>query len=88
VPSDHPPRAVRDILKTAFKGMNRVFDGMRAKSGRDSIALDRLLRTLTLRMLYGISSERMYGGLSRQAQWHQVIHTSEGASRRPRSLAI
>ena len=59
VPSDHPLRPIRELLNTALVQMDRVFDAMYAKSGRDSIAPEKLLRALTLQVLYGIRSERL-----------------------------
>jgi transposase len=59
VPADHPLRPVREILNTALKAMDRLFAAMYAKSGRDSIAPEKLLRALMLQVLYGVRSERM-----------------------------
>ena len=59
VPADHPLRPVREILNAALKAMDREFATMYAKSGRDSIAPEKLLRALMLQVLYGIRSERM-----------------------------
>lgn len=59
VPQDHPLRPVRDILNVALVRMDRVFDAMYAKSGRDSVAPEKLLRALTLQVLSGVCSERM-----------------------------
>lgn len=55
----HPLRPVRDILNAALLRMDRVFEAMYAKNGRDSIAPEKLLRALTLQVLYGLRSERM-----------------------------
>jgi transposase len=59
VPDDHPLRPVREILDAALKNMDRLFEAMYAKSGRDSIAPEKLLRALMLQVLYGVRSERM-----------------------------
>lgn len=59
VPAEHPLRPVREILNIALKDMDGVFEAMYAKSGRDSIAPEKLLRALTLQVLYGVRSERM-----------------------------
>ena len=59
VPADHPLRPVREILDAALKNMDRLFEAMYAKSGRDSIAPEKLLRGLMLQVLYGVRSERM-----------------------------
>ena len=59
VPEDHPLRPVREILDRALKNMNPLFEAMYARSGRDSIAPEKLLRALMLQVLYGVRSERM-----------------------------
>ena len=59
VPAEHPLRPIREMLNTALKGMDPLFEAMYAESGRDSIAPEKLLRALMLQVLYGIRSERM-----------------------------
>jgi len=59
VPAEHPLRPVREILNTALKRMDVLFDSMYAANGRDSIAPEKLLRALMLQILYGVRSERM-----------------------------
>jgi transposase len=59
VPGDHPLRPIRELLNTALAQTDRVFDAMYAKSGRDSIPPEKLLRALMLQILYGIRSERL-----------------------------
>jgi transposase len=59
VPGDHPLRPIREILNTALKGMDRLFEAMYAEGGRDSIAPEKLLRALMLQVLYGLRSERL-----------------------------
>jgi transposase len=59
IPSDHPLRAVRGILDEALSSMSRDFDRVYAESGRASIPPERLIRALTLQILYSIRSERL-----------------------------
>ena len=58
VPPSHPLRAIRDILNTVLASLDAKFDSMYAPTGRDSIASEKLLRTLVLQAVYGIRSER------------------------------
>lgn len=59
VPADHPLRAIRRMVDEALGGMSAHFDGLYAKTGRPSIAPERLLRALLLQALYGKRSERL-----------------------------
>ena len=59
VPANHPLRPIREILNTALKRMDSLFEVMYAEAGRDSIAPEKLLRALMLQVLYGMRSERM-----------------------------
>ena len=59
VPATHPLRAVRTLLDEALSGMSRDFDRVYADGGRPSIAPERLVRALTLQILYSIRSERL-----------------------------
>jgi transposase len=59
VPQDHPLRAVRGSVDQILREMNREFDGAYAKTGRPSIAPERLLRALLLQVFYSIRSERL-----------------------------
>lgn len=59
VPADHPLRAVRRLLDEALSSMSREFDRVYAEGGRASIAPERLVRALTLQILYSIRSERL-----------------------------
>ena len=58
VPGDHPLRPIRELLNTALAQMDRVFDAMYAKSGRDSIAPEKLLRAMLLQAFHSIRSRR------------------------------
>jgi transposase len=59
VPQDHPLRAVRRSVDQILGEMTGEFDRIYAKTGRPSIAPERLLRALLLQVFYSIRSERM-----------------------------
>jgi len=59
VPQDHPLRAVRRSVDQILREMSREFGRAYAKTGRPSIAPERLLRALLLQVFYSIRSERL-----------------------------
>jgi transposase len=59
VPAGHPLRAMRVLLDEALAELNRDFDRVYARDGRASIPPERLVRALTLQILYSIRSERL-----------------------------
>ena len=59
VPRLHPLRAIREMADRALKEMSPQFDALYAKTGRPSIAPEKLLRALLVQVLYSIRSERM-----------------------------
>src|SRR4051812_10793069 len=59
VPTDHPLRPLRAIVDGALGELQPRFNKLYAKTGRPSIAPQRLLRALLLQLLYSVSSERM-----------------------------
>jgi transposase len=59
VPADHPLIAIREIVNTALREMDRLFESMYESRGRYSVAPEWLLRGLVLQALYGIRSERL-----------------------------
>jgi transposase len=59
VPAEHPLIAIREILNTALRDMDRLFESMYEERGRYSVPPEWLLRGLVLQALYGIRSERM-----------------------------
>lgn len=59
VPAGHPLVAIREILNTALRDMDMLFESMYESSGRYSIPPEWLLRGLVLQALYGIRSERL-----------------------------
>jgi transposase len=58
IPSDHPARAIRAMVDRALERMNSEFDELYSRTGRPSIAPERLLRATLLMALYSIGSER------------------------------
>ena len=59
VPQDHPLRPMRAMVDEALRALSPRFSRLYAKTGRPSIAPERLLRALLLQVLYTIRSERM-----------------------------
>lgn len=59
VPQDHPLRAIRAMADEALREMKPRFHKLYAKTGRPSIAPEKLLRALLLQVLYSVRSERM-----------------------------
>lgn len=58
VPAGHPLRAMRDLVNTSLTALDGSFAALYAKTGRPSIAPERMLRAVLLQMLYSIRSER------------------------------
>jgi transposase len=59
VPTDHPLRPVRAMADEALRDLRPRFNKLYAKTGRPSIAPEKLLRALLLQVLYSVRSERM-----------------------------
>jgi transposase len=59
VPSDHPLRAIRQLVDAILTEMSREFDKLYADVGRPSIPPERLLRAQLLQIFYSIRSERL-----------------------------
>jgi transposase len=59
VPKDHPLRALRGMADEALRELQPRFGKLYAKTGRPSIAPEKLLRALLLQVLYSVRSERM-----------------------------
>jgi transposase len=59
VPSDHPLRAIRQLVDEVLKDMSREFDRLYAAVGRPSVPPERLLRAQLLQLFYSIRSERL-----------------------------
>ncbi len=59
VPNDHPLRPLRQLVNQALRELSQDFQAMYLREGRPAIAPEKLLRTLLLRVLYTIRSERL-----------------------------
>jgi transposase len=59
VPAGHPLLAIRDIVNTALRDMDVLFESIYDDRGRYSVPPEWLLRGLVLQTLYGIRSERL-----------------------------
>src|ERR1035437_7398017 len=59
VPHDHPLRPLRVMTDEALRELQPRFNKLYAKTGRPSIAPEKLLRGLLLQALYSVRSERM-----------------------------
>jgi transposase len=59
VPQDHPLRPLRVMTDEALRALQPRFNQLYAKTGRPSIAPEKLLRALLLQALYSVRSERM-----------------------------
>ena len=59
VPATHPLRPIRHALDTALVALSPQLETLYARTGRPSIAPEKLLRALLLQVLYSIRSERL-----------------------------
>jgi transposase len=59
VPHDHPLRSLRAMADEALQQLELRFNKLYAKTGRPSIAPEKLLRALLLQALYSVRSERL-----------------------------
>ena len=59
IPQDHPLRQLRAMADEALRELKPRFSRLYAKTGRPSIAPEKLLRALLLQVLYSVRSERM-----------------------------
>src|SRR5450432_2935651 len=59
VPRDHPLRPLRVMTDEALRELQPRFHKLYAKTGRPSIAPEKLLRALLLQALYSVRSERL-----------------------------
>src|SRR3984957_6139347 len=70
IPHDHPLRQLRVIADEAMRELKPRFGRLYAKTGRPSIAPEKLLRALLLQVLYSVRSERM---LMEQLQYNLLF---------------
>ena len=59
VPADHPLRVLRVMADAVLAQLGPIFEAIYARSGRPSIAPEKLLRALLLQVLYTVRSERL-----------------------------
>ena len=59
VPHDHPLRPLRVMTDEALRELQPRFNKLYAKTGRPSIAPEKLLRALLPQALYSVRSERL-----------------------------
>jgi transposase len=59
IPQNHPLRLLRAMADEALRDLKPRFDKLYAKTGRPSIAPEKLLRALLLQVLDSVRSERM-----------------------------
>lgn len=58
IPQDHPLRKFRAVVDILLKTLDSEFDDLYARTGRDSIPPERLLRACLLQVIFTIRSER------------------------------
>ncbi len=58
IPQDHPLRGIRKMVDEILRDLSPEFSKLYAKTGRPSIAPEKLLRALLLQVLYTVRSER------------------------------
>ena len=59
VPTDHPLRPIRQMVDQVLRSLSPRFARLYWRTGRPSIAPEKLLRTLLLQVLYTVRSERL-----------------------------
>jgi transposase len=58
IPADHPVRSIRGMVDRALSRMDSELEQLYSRTGRPSVAPERLLRASLLMLLYSIRSER------------------------------
>src|SRR5262245_19000872 len=59
VPKTHPLRPIRQMVSVVLQDLDPEFRKLYGRTGRPSIAPEKLLRALLLQVLYSIRSERL-----------------------------
>ena len=77
IPADHPLRPIREMTDEVLRHLSRRFAGLYAKTGRPSIAPEKLLRALLLQVLYSVRSERL---LMEQLEYNLLFRWFVGLS--------
>jgi transposase len=60
IPSDHPIRKIKPVVEAVLAELGPEFDAMYARSGRQSVPPEQLLKATVLMALYSIRSERQF----------------------------
>ena len=77
IPANHPLRPIREMTDEVLRQLSRRFAGLYAKTGRPSIAPEKLLRALLLQVLYSVRSERL---LMEQLEYNLLFRWFVGLS--------
>src|SRR5262245_20297346 len=77
IPADHPLRPIREMTDEVLRQLSRRFAGLYARTGRPSIAPEKLLRALLLQVLYSVRSERL---LMEQLEYNLLFRWFVGLS--------
>ena len=77
VPKDHPLRPIRKMVDEILVDLSPRFKKLYSKTGRPSIAPEKLLRALLLQVLYSVRSERM---LMEQLDYNMLFRWFVGLS--------
>src|SRR6201981_2088400 len=59
IPADHPLRPIREMTDEVLRQLSPRFARLYPKTGRPSVAPEKLLRALLLQVLYSVRSERL-----------------------------
>jgi len=77
IPAEHPLRPIREMTDEVLRQLSRRFAGLYPKTGRPSIAPEKLLRALLLQVLYSVRSERL---LMEQLEYNLLFRWFVGLS--------
>jgi transposase len=77
IPADHPLRPIREMVDTVLRELSPRFARLYPKTGRASVAPEKLLRALLLQVLYSVRSERL---LMEQLEYNLLFRWFVGVS--------
>src|SRR5262245_1856110 len=77
IPADHPLRPVREMTDEVLRQLSPRFARLYPKTGRPSVAPEKLLRALLLQVLYSVRSERL---LMEQLEYNLLFRWFVGLS--------
>src|SRR6267154_1747118 len=80
VPQDHPLRSLRAMTDEALRDLQPRFNRLYARTGRPSIAPEKLLRALRLQALYSVRRERLLDGDIAEAFFQAVLQQARERS--------